>query len=357
MSGLIKKISRFLKGERGTLAPIAAVALTAMIGLTGSAVDLGVIYTAKTELQNAADAAALAAAARLIAYDDNGDAVATPDDAWDEAVYYVGRNKVVGDGDPPGGILLESDFTIGYWDSSINDFDPDRIGPSSNPDDLTAARVTVRRDTVANSPVPTFFSRIFGIDQVSLSATSTALLGYAGGTEPGGVTLPITVKASAVADADGPICGTSLTFHSEPDENAEWTSFFSWPPSNPKIKKYVNGTYESPELNVGDIVYTTNGTLSNNVFNDLYTRFQAEGTDTDSDGYADYWEVLLPVVEPTYCPRSKEVVGFMTMVITDVRPAPHKDIVGYLKCDKVLVGSVSGGENFGTRATRPTVVQ
>ena len=51
--------------QRGAVAVIFAIVMTAMIGIAGLALDLGQLYVAKTELQNAADACALSAAQSL----------------------------------------------------------------------------------------------------------------------------------------------------------------------------------------------------------------------------------------------------------------------------------------------------
>src|SRR5687768_18568788 len=51
--------------RQGNIVVLSAVLLVAMVAMAAFAVDLGYIADAKTELQRSADAAALAAAARL----------------------------------------------------------------------------------------------------------------------------------------------------------------------------------------------------------------------------------------------------------------------------------------------------
>lgn len=55
----------YLNSQRGTVAIIAAIALPILIGFAGLALDGGRLYLHKTELQNAADACALAASREL----------------------------------------------------------------------------------------------------------------------------------------------------------------------------------------------------------------------------------------------------------------------------------------------------
>lgn len=51
--------------QRGAVAVIVALSLVGMIGFVGLALDLGKLFVAKSELQNSADACALAAAREL----------------------------------------------------------------------------------------------------------------------------------------------------------------------------------------------------------------------------------------------------------------------------------------------------
>jgi Flp pilus assembly protein TadG len=53
------------RGERGSILAMSAISMLALLLATGLAVDVSHFYTAKVELQNAADAAALAAASQL----------------------------------------------------------------------------------------------------------------------------------------------------------------------------------------------------------------------------------------------------------------------------------------------------
>jgi Flp pilus assembly protein TadG len=51
--------------ERGAIAILVGLALVALIGFVGLALDLGKLYVVKSELQNSADSCALAAARDL----------------------------------------------------------------------------------------------------------------------------------------------------------------------------------------------------------------------------------------------------------------------------------------------------
>lgn len=79
------------KGEHGQVAVIVALMMTAMMGMLGLIVDGGILLSERRALQNAADAAALAAAYDL--QEGRGQSVAVA-----SALYYAGKNGYNNDG-------------------------------------------------------------------------------------------------------------------------------------------------------------------------------------------------------------------------------------------------------------------
>ncbi|MCF8041343.1 MAG: hypothetical protein K9K65_01810 [Desulfarculaceae bacterium] len=340
---------RLWRGQSGAVAALAAFLLTALVGITGAAVDLGLLYSTKGELQNAADAAALAGAATMVSFGENGEISVQPITAVTTAQQVSLANQAHG----VNLTLRSEDAVIGYWDTAANAFDPGLSG-SSDPDDITGFKATLRRDELANGPVETFFAGLVGYGSVGVQATSTAFLGWAGLAEPMAVDLPLAIHASALTNAGSPDCGSELLFNNENNETAEWTSFFTWPTNDVTVRDYAEGTQQSPELKVGDSLNVINGNLSTATMNTLSDLFQAQGSDTDGDGAADSWEVLVPVVEPGGSSTVSTVVGFAHLVITE---ADSSKVRFYLQCDRALIGSNSGGGNYGTRATVPSLIQ
>ena len=341
--------ARLWRGQGGAMAALAAFMLTALVGFAGAAVDLGLLYATKNELQNAADAAALAGAGTMISFGGGGEISVQPATAIQTAQQVSAANQAQG----VSLALRTEDAIIGYWDVAAASFDPGLTG-SSNPDDITGFQATVRRDELANGPVETFFAGLVGLGSVGLHATSTAFLGWAGLTDPAAVDLPLAIHASALQNAGSPDCGSELLFNNENDETGEWTSFFTWPTNDVTVRNYVNGTLQAPELKVGDTLNVINGNLSVATMESLAARFQAQGSDTDGDGAADSWEVLVPVVEPGSSSTVSTVVGFAYLVMTEADAGKARF---YLQCDRALIGSNSGGGNFGTRATVPSLIQ
>lgn len=65
VTGTQETVGRNRDGERGSVLAITTIAMLALLLAAGLAIDISHFYTAKAELQNAADAAALAAASQL----------------------------------------------------------------------------------------------------------------------------------------------------------------------------------------------------------------------------------------------------------------------------------------------------
>jgi Flp pilus assembly protein TadG len=336
------RLHRLWREERAAVAVTVTLLLTGLVGLTGAATDLGMLYSARNELQNAADASSLAAADVMLAANADGTAVTDSAAAWTNATQYAQANEALG----VSLSLLAEDYVIGKWDFDQMGFVS--TGDTGDPSDLNAVQVTLRRDNVANTPVSTMFAGIVGQDQVNVQASSLAFLGYAGSAPAGEVDLPIGVKADAISDGSGPACAQELNIGSA-SGNSEWTTFFSWPSNDPEVRNYVNGDKEVPALEVGDLINVINGKISNPTFAALESRFQTEGGGSE-------WSVLLPVIGPGGDATHAEVVGFANFTITAVQTAPHKNVVGRLDCNMILPESATGGGDFGTRASNPKLI-
>ncbi len=158
-------ISKF-KDQRGVTAVVVAIAITMLMGFVALAVDVGYVAATKNELQDIADAAALAGAGEL------GNQYVTNtllvyNDIKQKAIDTGAANKAAG-------LFInipDADVLIGTWDQhAIPKFD------SSLTPQPTAVKVTARRDGGANGPITTFFAKIFGIQTVDVWADAVAAL-------------------------------------------------------------------------------------------------------------------------------------------------------------------------------------
>jgi len=126
-----------------------------LLGLIAFAVDLGYIMLVRTQLQVAADSAAMAGAANM-----GGEF----SDVLAAARRYAGYN--VAGGKPVE--LTASNVELGLWDTDTRTFSPTaQMG--------NAVRVTARRDASTGGEAPLFFARILGSSSFSMSASAVAM--------------------------------------------------------------------------------------------------------------------------------------------------------------------------------------
>jgi len=184
--------------RRGALAPLAAVLMVPVLGMCAYSIDAGYIVLVQTDLQNTADAAALAGAEQLqelfVQYNSPG---ANQSAILTTATTNIAPSGTYGDTTGPsayvpgspmwtaenvayqnkaGGVYIsvpDSDVTFGYTDQNGNY--SSTLG-SNFPNTIT---VVTRRDATANNPIGLFFGPVFNKSQQSLTATSQATI-YAG---------------------------------------------------------------------------------------------------------------------------------------------------------------------------------
>ena len=151
----------------GAVIVLVAVLIVVLLGFTVLAVDVGYMYNTRAELQNAADAAALAAAAFLSS--------GTPQDAEqgvrDKAYQYALANKAAGKGN-----IIDSEADVILGRASM-DYVTGKYTFAESVYPWDAVKVIVRRDSQrASGPVGLFFAGIFGKNTANISASAVAAL-------------------------------------------------------------------------------------------------------------------------------------------------------------------------------------
>src|SRR5687768_9139355 len=161
--------SRARQDERGAALIQIGIAIFVLVGMTAFVLDYGVMWMARRQAQNAADAGALAGAiARL--YEDAGDSPAADGPAYDSAVAAATANEVFNEA---GGVKVTF------------------VCPPYVDADAHCVRVDVHRDgadlnadsTSDSNPLPVFFASLFGLSSQRVQATATAWLGAANAAE------------------------------------------------------------------------------------------------------------------------------------------------------------------------------
>lgn len=160
------------KGRRGAAAVFVAVSVTALVGVAALAIDVGVLYNARSELQRAADASALAGAEKLLDLDRlKGTGMGNVADdlaaAAQEARTFASRNKILNVN--PG--VLDSDITIGFLRNPSNLSEPI---DTSDPSLFNTVQIKLRRDSSSNGSISLFFGRIFGLQSKDMSSQAAA---------------------------------------------------------------------------------------------------------------------------------------------------------------------------------------
>ncbi len=155
--------------QSGAVAVLVGIALLAMVGITGLALDLGKLYVVKSELQNSADACALAAAQELTGANDNQLLLAEAAGAT-----AGGRHKA-----------LFQESAISFSNGNSIEFSTDNSAGSYATASATggsAKSIRYVRCTALRTGIPTWFIQVLSalpggaIDAQQVSATATATL-------------------------------------------------------------------------------------------------------------------------------------------------------------------------------------
>jgi len=175
------------EGERGSTLVFTAIAMAVILVVSAIAIDLGVIGAARSQLQNAMDAAALAGASGL--FDDQ-------DRATQLAITFAGLNECMNDA------VIITDANVSF--------------PASD-------QVRVEE----TQQIDLYFAKVIGMNTADIYAEATAALGSLSGTGQ--------VKPWAIPDFDYVLGDEVLLKSGESDPPSANSSFFycvDFPPLN-----------------------------------------------------------------------------------------------------------------------------
>jgi Flp pilus assembly protein TadG len=352
-----------LSNERGVAALVMAFLLVVLVALTSIVIDLGFAWVTKNELQNIADAAALAGTRQLgLAYEglspqerEDTSRILTSD----EKARIVTAVLAVGGLNQAGGkngitIDITSDVGIGTWDFATKTLTPTLVRP-------TAVTVTARRDAKANTPIRTVFATVIGHSELHVGATATAALGPLGSMPPGAGGFPVGISKRWFDE--GHQCGDYIKFHPTGtlEGCAGWHTFTDGPANASELRKVLTGlrndTYNSPEIIAGQTQLEFSGGTLSSVFDEMQALYEAKKNHTTGE-----WNVKIPVYDSTDCSNPSgaiKIVGFATATVTKVIEAPDKEIIAKVTCDKIEAGrpgGTMGGGGFAPLSTVPALV-
>ena len=161
-----------LRSERGAIIIHVALALLVLLAFCAFSVDAGLLWAARRQAQNSADAGALAGAISL-AFDDyfNRD----DDGPAKQAAYRVTQQN---------GVWREAPDVVVATDVTFPDALPAPAACVVDEGELSpCVRVDVYRNQTRGNPLPTFFGRLVGVTDQGVRATATALAAMANSTD------------------------------------------------------------------------------------------------------------------------------------------------------------------------------
>jgi Flp pilus assembly protein TadG len=148
---MLQSIRRYARDDRGIALVLVAASMVVVLSFAALAIDVGKLTVARSEAQRTADLAALAGAGSLLLAPGNtASAIATAEE-------YALKNTVRGENVQAALLDVQVDLA------------------------LQTVRVQVNRTRARNSPVTTAFARIFGVNEVDITADATAQVLDAGG--------------------------------------------------------------------------------------------------------------------------------------------------------------------------------
>ncbi len=352
-----------LNNEQGATAVLVAVLIFFLTAMASFAVDLGFAWVTQNELQNIADASALAGTSELGAIYSN----LTPSEQKDtnrtlssmekarilaKITEVAGLNKAGG----KSGITIDlaADVNIGTWSFATKTVTTTLTRP-------TAVTVTARRDNNANGPIRTFFANVMGFSEMSVAATATAALGPVGTINPGESNIPVGISKRWFEE--GRECGDSIKFHPTGDLDgcAGWHTYTEGPANAAKLEKILTGladeTYTSPEMKAGESYVEFSGGTIASAFDAMKNLYE-----THRDPNTLEWDVKIPVYDSDDCSNPSgaiKIVGFVSATVYQVVEAPDKQIIARVTCDEIQDGRPGGGlvdGSFSPLSTIPALV-
>jgi Flp pilus assembly protein TadG len=322
--------------ESGSVTTVVALCLVVLIGLVALVVDTGYVMNIRNELQNAADAAALAGARSLFL-----SSLQAGEPNWIAA--QEAATDVVRSNRSSNQPLLDAQVQVGYWNLISKILQPTTIVNTDN--DLPAVMVTVSRATGSNGgPVALAFAPILGIDTMAVGTQAMAVIGYPKEVDAGQA-FPVAIYEGLVQeywDTDPPQSfKIGSKYHYPTSEAGQWTSFKVDANDVPTIRDLME--YGNPTtLEAGkDKIWIQPGTKTT-LYNDVANMIGQV--------------VLCAVVRDLSSHAFVDLLGFVPFKIEAVSGGSDKYIQGHFVPNHLVPKSRPGGPEYGA-LTPPRLVQ
>jgi Flp pilus assembly protein TadG len=347
-----------LKNEHGAVAAMTAIFLVVLLAVAAAAIDIGHALVARNELQNTADAAALAGTRALgVIYEGmtpaqqqtytltSGDQATIVDAVQQTAVANSAAGVPI--------TIDTADIAIGTWNPATRVHTPTVNQPK-------AVRVWARRDSSSNGAISTFLAGVIGLTSVNVSAVATADMTAVGQTAPGQLDVPFGISTYYFTQFG---CGDAIQFYPNdgtPQACSAWHTFDQSPANANTLRNTIDGltdgSYQSPGTAPGNTLNFTNGNVAS-VFPNLINLYNAK---KDANGN---WDVFVPVYDSPSCAANQNsgplpIVGYAEARITNVQGSPNHLISATVLCNIFEGNTVGGGPPYGpVLSTIPGLVE
>jgi len=351
-----RRLANRLNNEQGAVAAVTAIFLLLLLALLAAAIDIGHALVAKNELQNTADAAALAGTRALgVIYEGMTPAeqqtytLTSGDRATVEAAV---QNTAVANSAAGVPITINTaDIAIGTWNPTTRVHTPTVNQPK-------AVRVWARREAGANGAISTFLAGVMGLTSISVNAVATADMTAVGQTAPGQLDVPFGISTYYFTQFG---CGDAIQFYPNngtPQACSAWHTFDQSPANANTLRNIIDGlrtgSYQSPGTAPGDTLNFINGQV-NSAFPNLIQLYNAK---KDANGN---WDVFVPVYQSDACTPPNgplPIVGYAEARITNVQGNPNALISATVLCNIFEGNTTGGGPPYGpVLSTIPGLVE
>ncbi|WP_230947329.1 pilus assembly protein TadG-related protein [Burkholderia territorii] len=322
--------------QKGAVAITVAFMMSILLGFAALAIDVGYLFVVRNELQNAADAAALAGAPCIYPRAQCGNTkTAAPDwaTAQAQAVSGVSLNKssnktLTG---------YTSDVSYGYWDVTGSVKGLQTTMPASPAVGKPAVQVVVNRSGAKNGGVPSFLARIWGFQSVPESAVAVAVISDPGNVGSGAI-FPVALtkcmydqywdstngkpKVATSTTPPGPgqpnqTVGQPYTFyvtssyHAGPCEAGQWTTFDTTANDVPTVRNLIsNGNPDPASIGSPGGVCSTPDATCTYIQPGTKTTLYTSVNDCSAAGTKACEYVLVPIVQDLTTTSYERILAF-----------------------------------------------
>ena len=353
-------LPRLRRRPRGQSLILVALSLIVLMGFAGIAIDVGAMMLTRNELQNAADAAALAGAGAL--YQKNV-CPAPPASCYDNLPNWTrGHDSATNAVKPTFGnkvthVALDSSVvTWGYW--NLTGTPAGMQSPTKSPlvtGDAAAIKVRIVKSPGQNNgSLSLFLAPLMGINTQPMQASAVAVVAYPSSIAPH-ESFPTAINncmytlfwdfATNQPKIDS-LTGQPYVFrigssyHYGACDSGQWTSMFTDANDVPTVRDLIQNGNPTP-VAIGDSIWIQPGT-KNSLYNDVIVPSTT----------------LLPVVQDVSSSTHAKamVMGFGPFMITASVGGSQKYIEGHFVAAYEIPIATGGGPSFGAYVP-PQLVQ